>query len=230
MTKTERLFRLMQSLRQYPPPVTAGQLADDLGVSPRTIHRDIDALRSLGAVIDGAAGFGFTLIEDAVLPPLGFHATELEALVLGLCEVQQKGDPDLAAAARTALKKLRARLPQSQADRLQHAVLSAHSFTPPAPPTVDPAVLRQATWEEREVTFAYRDAKGAESQRQVRPLGLVYFDTSSVLIAWCYLRQGVRVFRLDRMTQLVVTATSFRPQRVVLYRDALDHLQRQNAR
>lgn len=227
MTKTERLFRLMQSLRQISPPVTAEVLAQELSVSARTIHRDIDALRGLGAVIDGAAGFGFTLIEDATLPPLGFGATELEALVLGLCEVQQKGDPDLSEAARTALRKLRARLPQSQADRLQHAVLSAHSFAPPALPGIDAATLRQATWDEREVTFAYRDAKGAASQRQVKPLGLVYFDKSSVLVAWCHLRQGFRVFRLDRMRDLVVSETSFRPHRVALYRAALDHLRQQ---
>jgi len=227
MTKTERLFRLMQTLRQLPPPVTAEQLAQDHGVSARTIHRDIDALRALGAVIDGAAGFGFTLIEDATLPPLGFGATELEALVLGLCEVQQKGDPDLSEAARTALKKLSARLPQSQADRLQHAVLSAHSFYPPAPPTVDAAMLRQATWDEREISFAYVDAMGTATHRQVKPLGLVYFDRSSVVIAWCHLRQGFRVFRLDRMRDLLVTETSFRPHRVRLYREALAHLRSQ---
>lgn len=228
MTKTERLFRLMQSLRQLTPPVTAEQLAQELQVSARTIHRDIDALRGLGAVIDGAAGFGFTLIEDATLPPLGFGATELEALVLGLCEVQQKGDPDLSDAARTALRKLRARLPQSQADRLQHAVLSAHSFAPPVPPGIDAGTLRQATWDEREVRFTYTDAKQAETERQVKPLGLVYFDSSSVLVAWCYLRQSFRVFRLDRMRDLVVTDTSFRPARVPLYRDALDHLRAQS--
>ena len=102
----------MQTLRQLPPPVTAEQLAQDLGVSARTIHRDIDALRALGAVIDGAAGFGFTLIEDATLPPLGFGATELEALVLGLCEVQQKAtlifpkppEPPFASCARVCRK------------------------------------------------------------------------------------------------------------------------------
>ena len=53
-------------------------------MTPRTVYRDIDALRGLGAVIDGAAGFGYTLIEDAALPPLSFDSDELEALVLGL--------------------------------------------------------------------------------------------------------------------------------------------------
>ena len=89
MSRTARLFQLMQCLRSATPPVTAEVLAQELDVSSRTVHRDIDSLRGLGAVIDGAAGFGFTLIEDATLPPLGFQDDELEALVLGLREVEQ---------------------------------------------------------------------------------------------------------------------------------------------
>jgi predicted DNA-binding transcriptional regulator YafY len=79
-------------------------------------------------VIDGEAGFGFTLIEDATLPPRGFTATELEALILGLREVQTKADPELAEAAQAVLGKLESRLPDSQAHRLRHAVLNAHRF------------------------------------------------------------------------------------------------------
>jgi predicted DNA-binding transcriptional regulator YafY len=78
---------MMTALRRLPAPVTADQLAREMQVSVRTVYRDIDALRELGAVIDGAAGFGFTLIEDASLPPLGFEDEELEALVLGLRDV-----------------------------------------------------------------------------------------------------------------------------------------------
>ena len=93
MTRTHRLFQLMQALRNTAPPATAAGLAQTLGVTPRTIYRDIEGLRSLGAVIDGAAGFGYTLIEDAALPPLSFADEELEALVLGLREVGEVGDP-----------------------------------------------------------------------------------------------------------------------------------------
>lgn len=77
----------MQTLRRLSPPVTAQSLASEMNVSLRTIYRDIDSLRGLGAVIDGEAGFGFTLVEDTALPPLGFEDDELEALVLGLRDV-----------------------------------------------------------------------------------------------------------------------------------------------
>ena len=123
----------MQTLRRLPPPVTAQQLAHDMEVSLRTIYRDIDALRSLGAVIDGEAGFGFTLIEDASLPPLGFEDLELEALVLGLRDVAIIGDPALAKAAESALAKIQARVPPRQAHRLEHAILDAQRFGDPNP-------------------------------------------------------------------------------------------------
>jgi predicted DNA-binding transcriptional regulator YafY len=221
MSRTARLFQMMQSLRRLPVPVTAGQLAQDLAVSPRTVYRDIETLRGLGAVIDGEAGFGYTLIEDAALPPLGFEDEELEALVLGLREVQQIGDPDLAEAAAAALSKLQARLPPRQSHRLQHAVLTARRFKRPDTPGIPVKILRQATWEETAVSFSYSDAQGAQTQRTVDPLGLSFMDNSTVMLAWCHLRQDFRVFRLDRMRDLVVTDLSFRPRRVPMLRAAI---------
>jgi predicted DNA-binding transcriptional regulator YafY len=123
MSRTHRLFQLMQALRNHSPPVTAAVLAMETDVSERTLYRDIDALRGLGAVIDGTAGYGYALTEDPSLPPMMFNDEEIEALVLGLRDVQAIGDPALAKAAGNALAKLQARLPSTQAHRLKHAVL-----------------------------------------------------------------------------------------------------------
>lgn len=226
MTRTHRLFHLMQTLRSLPPPATAAALAEALGVTARTIYRDIDALRGLGAVIDGAAGFGYTLIEDAALPPLGFDADELEALVLGLREVQAIGDPALARAAASALGKLRARLPRGQAHRLEHAVLTARRYGPLPAPGIDVRALRQAAWEERRVQFRYVDAEDRSTLRAVDPLSIVYWQTAHVLLAWCHLRNDFRMFRLDRMQALEVLDISFRPRRVPMLRDCLAQMTR----
>jgi predicted DNA-binding transcriptional regulator YafY len=226
MTRTHRLFQMMQSLRRMPPPATAQQLSDDLGVSLRTIYRDIESLRGLGAVIDGEAGFGYTLIEDAALPPLGFDNEELEALVLGLRNVEVVGDSALSKAASSALAKIQARVPARQAHRLKHAVLDARRFRRPEPTVIDVAALRRATWDELCVSFDYTDKNGAPSQRTVKPLGIVYMDDSNVLLAWCLLREDFRAFRLDRMISLDVTTDSFRPQRVSLLRSHIALIQR----
>jgi predicted DNA-binding transcriptional regulator YafY len=219
MSRTHRLFQMMTTLRRLPAPVRAMQLADEMGVSLRTIYRDIDALRGLGAVIDGEAGFGYTLIEDAALPPLGFEDDELEALVLGLRDVAVIGDPALAKAAKQALAKITARVPPRQAHRLQHAILDARRFFPPAPPRIDVADLRAATWEEETVGFTYTDGKGTSSQREADPLGIIYMQDTNMLMAWCHLRRDFRVFRLDRMDDLRRTGRSFRPRRVSMRRD-----------
>ncbi len=230
MTRTDRLFQLMQALRNAPPPATASQLADTLDVTPRTIYRDIEALRGLGAVIDGAAGFGYTLIEDAALPPLSFDENELEALVLGLREVQQVGDPVLAKAAQNALTKLRARLPARQAHRLEHAVLTAYRYERMPEPGIDVQVLRQAAWEERTIRFGYTDAEGRETERDVDPLTIVFMQASHNLLAWCHLREDFRAFRLDRMRDLEQTGASFRPRRVPLLRECLAKVQEETRR
>ncbi|WP_299501295.1 YafY family protein [uncultured Roseobacter sp.] len=222
MNRTHRLFQMMQTLRRLPPPVTATQLSGEMHMSERTIYRDIDALRSMGAVIDGEAGFGYTLIEDAALPPLGFEDDELEALVLGLRDVAVIGDPALAKAARSALAKIKARVPPRQAHRLQHAVLDAHRFVKMPKIEIDVSVLRAATWDEVSVTFDYCDRQGAETVRQVDPLGLVYLDKTNVLMAWCHLRKDFRTFRLDRMRKLERTDHSFRPRRVPMLREHLE--------
>ena len=219
MTRTHRLFQLMQTLRRMTPPITAQALAYEMDVSLRTIYRDVDELRGLGAVIDGEAGFGFTLIEDATLPPLGFENDELEALVLGLREVAAIADPALAKAATSALAKIQARVPPKQAHRLKHAVLDARRYWDPTPLRIDAGILRQAAWDEVSVRFDYQDGKGDRTDRTVKPLGIVYMDNSNVLLAWCHLRQDFRMFRLDRMDHLIVTDSSFRPHRVSLLRN-----------
>lgn len=229
MSRTARLFQLMQALRQSTPPVRAEALAIDMGVSIRTIYRDVDSLRSLGAVIDGEAGFGYTLIEDASLPPMMFDDEEIEALVLGLREVGQIGDPSLAEAAVRALAKLKARLPPKQSHRLEHAVLSARRFRPMPAPGVDARSLRQAAWDEVSVWFDYVDKSGAPTRRRVDPLSIAALDAAHCLLAYCHLRQDFRAFRLDRMTELEITQESFRPRRVPMLRDYMAHIRREGA-
>ena len=226
MSKTTRLFKLMTALSSARPPVTAERLADTLQVSIRTIYRDVDTLRELGAVIEGEAGFGFTLIEDASLPPLAFEDDELEAIVLGLRDVAVIGDPSLATAAQSALAKITARVPDRQAHRLDHAVLDALRYTRPPTPTIDVALLRKATWDEFQVIFDYADARGVQSRREVWPLGIVYHEASSVLLAWCLLRADYRHFRLDRMENLEISTKSFRPRRVAMLREHLSRLRK----
>ena len=131
MSKSDRLLELMQLIRTLPAPVTAAELARELSTSQRTIYRYIENLRAAGAVIDGEAGFGFTVVEDPAMPPMMFNPDEIEALVLGLREVQQIGDPVLANAAKNVLSKVNASLPARIQTQLQNAVLHAKKISSP---------------------------------------------------------------------------------------------------
>ena len=224
MSRANRLIQLLHEIRLHPPPVTAGQLAGALEVSERTIYRDIDALRAAGARIDGEAGFGYTLTEDPSLPPQMFSHAEIEALVLGLREVREVADPPLAAAAQSALAKLRATLPDRLKSHLENSVLYAKRLRPRPDLIIDPAVIRKAAWTEMALDIRYEDVNEQITQRRVYPLSIVYFDHTLVLMAWCCLRQSDRVFRLDRILELTETDESFRPHRVSLLRDAMARL------
>lgn len=221
MSRPERLFRLLNALRVLPKPVTAARLADETEVSVRTLYRDIESLRVGGALIDGAPGLGYTLTEDPALPPQTFDRIEMEALVLGLSDVRQRGDTQLADAADAALAKIAATLPERLQRQILHATHMVYRYETSAQETPDISDIRTACWDERAIDIDYRDADGAPTERRIYPLAVVYLDTGSALLAWCCLRKDFRKFRVERIEAFQPTDESFRPNRVRLLRDYL---------
>lgn len=218
MARPDRLFRLLDALRRLPAPVTAARLAEETGVSLRTLYRDIDGLRAGGALIDGAAGVGYRMTEDPALPPQMFSRLEVEALVLGLAEVRQIGDPALGVAAEAALAKITATLPERVQRQVVHAVSQTYRYRPRPAAPAHMALLREASWEERAVEITYADMSGATTRRRIWPLSVVFLDHTLMVLAFCTLRQDFRRFHLHRMSEVVMTADSFRPRRVALLR------------
>src|SRR5438874_5965870 len=100
MTRAQRLLALLQALRRRRTPVKGDTLAQELGISLRTLYRDIATLRDQGVRIEGEPGIGYVLKPGFLLPPLMFTNEEIEALVLGGRWVAEHGDARLAEAAR----------------------------------------------------------------------------------------------------------------------------------
>lgn len=224
MARADRLFRLLQAMRVLPAPVTAVRLAEETGMSQRSIYRDIDSLRAAGARIEGERGFGYTLTEDYALPPQTFDRMEIEALALGLAEVRHMGDPALAAAAGAVLAKVAATLPTESEQQLFHAVSKV--YRPDARfASTDTGTLRRACWDERALRIRYADKGDAETERVIWPLAVVYAERSLMVLAWCCLRQDFRMFRPERMREVVAEGVSFRPRRVALLREYLAQLE-----
>src|SRR5258708_4125118 len=111
MSRAARLLDLIQLLRRHRRPVSGRALAETLGISLRTLYRDVASLAAQCAAIDGEPGLGYILRPGFMLPPLMFSEEEIEALVLGSRWVAERGDDHLASAARNALAKIAAVLP-----------------------------------------------------------------------------------------------------------------------
>ncbi len=155
------------------------------------------------------------------MPPQIFTREEIEALVLGLREVQAVADPSLAKAAEHALAKIHGTLPTRLQAHLKHGVLHAKRFKQRPLIKIDPAVIRQAAWQELAIDIDYLDARQAQSTRRVYPLSIVYMDSALVLLSYCCLRKATRAFRLDRMVSVSITDESFHPKRISLLRKAV---------
>ncbi|NDY93798.1 helix-turn-helix transcriptional regulator [Ideonella livida] len=225
MSRAARLLSLIELLRQHRRPVSGAHLAQTLGISLRTLYRDIASLQAQGAAIDGAPGFGYVLQPGFMLPPLMFTAEEIEALVLGSRWVASHADPRLGGAARQALAKIAAVLPAEARQLLESAALlvgpPVAAAAPGEPSAGDAglATLRLAIRAEHRLTLRYRDVKGQETERSVWPIALGFFDRTRVLVAWCELRQALRHFRTDRITALSPSQQRYPRRRQVLLRE-----------
>lgn len=200
MSRAQRLLQLLQILRRHRRPVSGRRLAEELGVSLRTLYRDIATLQQQGADIAGEAGVGYVLRPGFALPPLMFDAEELEALTLGLRWVMRRTDPALAGAARDGLAKIAAVLPPA----VRHQLDSVTLLVGPGeelPATARPwlPLLRKSIRDGAVLRLHYRDAAGQASERRVWPFALGYFEQVRILVAWCERRQALRHFRVDRI-------------------------------
>lgn len=208
MQKAERLMAITLML-QSRGKLTADRLADVLGVSQRTIYRDIDSL-SLAHVpvsMDHGPGGGYFLSEEYRIEPSSFTGDEAVALALGGAlagGARLFGDKEQV---RQALLKLEASMPDEFRADVQKAreriILDAARWHRNQSPSPFLERVRRAVWEGRRLMLLYWRGEDARPQwRRVDPLGLVFKAGTWYLVAWCYLRQDYRTFRLSRIQDI----------------------------
>lgn len=224
MARSDRLFRLLQTMRELPAPFTAARLASETGVSQRSLYRDIDSLRAAGARIEGERGYGYRLVEDYSLPPQTFNRMEIEALALGRAEVLHMGDPALVKAATAVMAKVAATLPDEGEQNLFHAVSQVYRLETRYPPSPNLNTIRQGCWREEAVAIRYADKSGAVTERTIFPFAIAYLDRKLMVLAWCCLRKAFRKFQADRVSGAELAGESFRPRRVSMLRTYLAEL------
>ncbi|MBA3040331.1 MAG: YafY family transcriptional regulator [Alphaproteobacteria bacterium] len=199
MRKASRLFEIIQILRLSRRVVTAAEIAEQLEVTPRSIYRDIAALQAMRVPIEGERGLGYILRPGFDLPPLMFSVEETEAIVLGLALLERTADTGLKQAARRVNAKIAAAVPEPLRQVMESNALHAWGSVAPAPEGVDLAMVRAAIRDERKLLIDYRDELANATERTVRPLALIYYSATAVIVAWCELRKAIRNFRADRV-------------------------------
>jgi predicted DNA-binding transcriptional regulator YafY len=219
MSRSDRLLEVIQFLRTRRRPVGGAQLADELGVSLRTIYRDIQTLIARGAPIDGEAGVGYVLRPGFTLPPLMFSSEEIEAMVLGSQMVARSADVALTKAAHNAIAKIAAVLPAGRSDEVGTLGVLAGPVKWVGAESVDMAPFRRAIRMERKLKITYCDETGAQTERRIWPILLTFCATVRLLAAWCELREGYRQFRTDRIVSFAETGEAYPRRRHALVKE-----------
>lgn len=217
--RTERLINLLQKFRRYRRPVSGRRLAEDLGISLRSLYRDIETLRGLGADIAGEAGVGYVLRSGFFLPPLMLSQAELDALLLGMRWVGTFGDRSLVDSANNALCKIATVLPVELRDGAGAVPLRVGPSTVPQLASEDLADLRDAIRRERKLRIRYCDRQERESERIIWPFAIGYFNQGRILVGWCETRQAYRHFRTAALSERQVLDEHYPRKRAVMFRE-----------
>ncbi|MCH0556220.1 MULTISPECIES: helix-turn-helix transcriptional regulator [Streptomyces] len=208
-----QLLSLLQTPREWP----GSKLAERLGVSRRTIRRDIDRLRELGYPVQATKGpeGGYRLVAGKALPPLVLDDEEAVAIVVGLRAGAGHAVEGVEEASVRALAKLEQVLPA----RLRHRVAALQAATTPLTsgdgPSIAPEtliVIATTVAGRERLRFAYRDKDGSESRRLTEPHRLVSAGRRWYLVAYDLDRADWRTFRVDRVSAPFATGVRFAPR------------------
>ena len=208
MRRADRLFLIIHALRGRRTALRAQGLADTLGVSLRTVYRDVADLQRSGVPIEGEAGVGYVLRKGADIPPLMFNAEELEALVVGTRFVKAFAGQRLHRGAQAALLKIEAVLPPELRQRArQSRIFAPADWNEVKNGLIDR--LHAAITAHQVLRLDYRDEAGRGSARDIEPLCLAFWGGAWTLGSWCRLRGDFRSFRPDRIAAFEPTGELF---------------------
>ncbi|MDW4548157.1 HTH domain-containing protein [Defluviimonas sp. D31] len=205
MRRNDRLFQLLRILRDGKLH-RAADLAEALGVSPRTIWRDMAVLMERGLPVSGERGIGYLLRDPVTLPPMAITKDEFEVLRLGITLVAGAADPVLARAAESLRAKIAAVSPADAGDTGSDTFVFSSAEAARAAPHL--GLIRRAVREHLTLALSYRNAPAT----RVRPLHLDYWGKLWTLTSWCEYSNSFKVFRVDLVTSLKHDGGAFLPE------------------
>jgi predicted DNA-binding transcriptional regulator YafY len=196
--RTDRLYAIVEELRASAPrPRSAAELAGRFEVGVRAIERDLAALQRAGVPIQAGAT-GYTLDKGRSLPPM--NLSPAEAVAVGIALGKSGGSP-FAHSARTALQKIAAAMSAADSAETRQLAERINVLVPEEEggQAAVPAIVEEAVAARQVLRLAYLDRNGTETRRDVEPVAFVSGPRDWYLIGWCRLREGPRLFRIDRI-------------------------------
>ncbi|MEO0484440.1 MAG: YafY family protein [Pseudomonadota bacterium] len=205
ISRSDRLISLIQVLKDGRLH-RAEDIAERLGVSLRTVYRDMTTLAASGIPVEGTRGIGYRVTAAITLPPLNLTKVELEALHLGLAAVGQGADDELSEAAQSLSAKIDAGLPEDRSGAPTGFGFAIYPFADAAYGFRHMPAIRGAIRSRQKLDIA---VGGAEHSRTVRPLQLDYWGRVWMLTAWCERSSDFQTFRVDQIDTLRVLPAIF---------------------
>ena len=213
MNRLERISSILVRL-QSRSVVTARQIADQFGVSLRTVYRDIRVLEESGIPITGESGIGYSLADGFKLPPLMFSTEEAIAFLMAEKLISHQSDSETYGIYRSGMDKIRAVLRLAEKDILEDfdnyiQLIDSHT----RPKSESPHVLQpllHCILGKKETQIEYcANYNGETTFREIEPLGIFFMSDNWYLMAWCRLRQDYRTFNISRIRKIIPGIKNF---------------------
>jgi len=214
MKRIDRLNALLIHL-QGKSRVTLSELEDRFEVGRRTVFRDIRSLIDAGVPIGGDAGEGYFIVEGYHLPPVVFNREEASALLMGAKFIEKGADTETVQTFGSAMEKVKAVLKYSDKEFLENLEKRVSIRPGPVPkefPDSHISEIQMAIATNRLMSMTYYSQYAdATTQREVEPLGMVFYSGRWHLIAFCRLRNYLRDFRADRIQKVEILNETIDP-------------------
>ena len=220
MNRIDRLFGITTIL-QSKKYVPAEQIAEQFGISVRTVYRDVKALNEQGIPVSFEQHRGYFLVQGYFLPPVSFTPEEANALLLMEKMALGFTDKSIHAHYTTALHKVKAVLRSKEKDRFEQLNSRIRTHVPEQLLNNFDylATLQSAISDRHIIEVAYCNISGIASLRHLEPIGLVFYGAAWHIIAWCHLRNDYRDFKVVRIERLTATGMPFKIEQHISLND-----------
>ncbi|WP_428743448.1 helix-turn-helix transcriptional regulator [Tenacibaculum sp.] len=218
MNRVDRLMNIMLSI-QSKKYVTADFLAEKFNLSVRTIYRDLKALSEIGIPIYFEKDKGYTLVQGYFLPPLHFTTEEANALILLQSLANKFTDKTIIKNSESALKKIQAVLKYQDWEKTASFSSKVEVYSPYRKDSDNLSKIQNAITDKLIISITYSDAKGNTTERKIEPIGIIFYTEQWHVIAWCWLRENYRDFKVDKILSLRVINQHFKKEHTYTIQD-----------